>query len=144
MIQTRCLVYGAVARRKLGDVNGVRALDAQIAELEETFSYAGLIAANRAWLAWRDGDLEATKRWGAEAIADWNRVGRAGPTVFQWTARFPLLAVAVAERRHDDAEKQARAMLDERQQPLPDDLRSALEERDFERALELAYERGYA
>ena len=151
MIQTRCLVYGAVARRKLGDVDGVRALDSEIAELDETFSYSGLIAANRAWVAWRDGDAEETRRFATAAIDDWTRIGRAGPTVFQWTARFPLLAAAVREGDVDEAVKQAETMLDERQQPLPDELRMSLEAAlrapslsAFEPALALARSAGYA
>jgi predicted ATPase len=150
MIQTRCLVYGAIARRFLGDVERVRKLDAEIAELDETFSYAGLIAANRSWLAWRDGDIEATERHGAEALAEWNRVGRAGPTVFQWSARFPLLAADVAQNRLDYATEHARVMLDEHQQPLTEDVRAALEgaartptREAFLRAIDLARTHGY-
>jgi hypothetical protein len=150
MIQTRCLVYSALARRKLDDVDAVRALDAQIAELEETFSYSGLIAANRAWLAWRDGDVAAAERFGKAAIADWTRVGRAGPTVFQWAGRFPLLAAAVARGGVEEAATQAEAMLHASQQPLPQDVREALQQAlaersatSFGRAIERARTSGY-
>jgi tetratricopeptide (TPR) repeat protein len=128
MTETRSLVYGAIARRKLGDVNGVQELDAELAKMDDTYSYTGLIAANRAWLSWRAGDHDATQQWGATALAAWERVGRAGPTVFQWSARFPLLAVDIGLGRIESATAHARFMLGEAQQPLPPDVRAALEE----------------
>jgi hypothetical protein len=125
-------------------------LDAELAEFEDSYGYTGLISANRAWLAWRDGDVEATQRWGAVALADWPTAKRAGPTVFQWSARFPLLAVAIEDGRLDEAAKQARGMLHETQQPLVSDVRAVLEEAvatgeldAFPRARELARTNGY-
>jgi predicted ATPase/class 3 adenylate cyclase len=151
LTEIRSLIYRAMARRRLDDVDSVRELDREIAEFEETYGYTGLISANRAWLAWRDGDLDATETWGAAALAEWPLAKRAGPTVFQWTARFPLLAVAVERGRLDSASEQAQAMLDEQQQPLPEDLRATLEQalvtpspESFGAAVELARGRGIA
>jgi hypothetical protein len=124
----RGVVYQIVARRRLGDVEGVRALEAELSEFDDTYGCTGLICANRAWLAQRQGDLDATEAWGAAALADWPSDKRAGPTVFQWTARFPLLAVDVARDRLDSATEHARAMLDEAQQPLTTDVQAALED----------------
>jgi predicted ATPase/class 3 adenylate cyclase len=150
LVEIRCLVYEAVAQRRLGDVEVVRSLAAEIDEFEDTYGYTGLISANRAWLAWRDGEAEETERWGSVALADWVAAKRAGPTVFQWCARFPLLAVDVEQDRLESAAEHARRMLDESQQPLPTDVRVALEEstrigsRDaFQRAVELARNYGY-
>jgi predicted ATPase/class 3 adenylate cyclase len=150
LVEIRCLVYQAVAQRRLGDVESVRSLDAEIAELEDTYGYTGLISANRAWLAWREGDIEGTERWGSVALADWPAAKRAGPTVFQWSARFPLLALDVERDQLESASEHARRMLDDSQQPLPTDARAALEEatrtgsRDaFVRAIELARNYGY-
>jgi predicted ATPase/class 3 adenylate cyclase len=126
LLEVRCLVYQAVAQRRLGDVERVRSLDAELAELEEPYGYTGLISANRAWLAWRDGDLEATDGWGYAAVADWRFGKRAGPTMFQWCARFPLLAAALSRGGFAEAAEQARVMLDESQQALPEDIRAAL------------------
>jgi hypothetical protein len=96
----------------------VRALTGEIDEFDEIYGYKGLLSATRAWLALRDGDLDATEAHGAAALADWPADKRAGPTVFQWTARFPLLAAAVERRRLDAVAEQTHAMLDESQQPL--------------------------
>jgi predicted ATPase/class 3 adenylate cyclase len=150
LTETRCLVYGSIARRKLGDVDGVQELDAELAKMDDTYSYAGLIAANRAWLSWRARDGDATQRWGTKALEAWERVGRAGPTVFQWSARFPMLAVDVGREQIESAAAHARFMLGEAQQPLPADVRSALEEavraqtaKAFERAIVVARTDGY-
>ena len=144
LYEVRCLVYGGIARRKLGDVEGVRAIASELATLGDTYGYGGLVAAQRAWLAFRDGELAGVDRWGDEARAHWEGTSRHGPTVFQWTARFPLLAADVTRGRLAQARTHAAAMLDPSQQPLPDDLvellRAALAGGD--NRFELAVERG--
>jgi predicted ATPase/class 3 adenylate cyclase len=151
LIETRCFIYEAVARRRLDDVEGVRVLLAELDELEELHGYAGLLAANHVWVSGRDGDHKAVRQFAAAAFADWDPAGRSGPTVFQWTARFPLLAVELAEGRVVPAFEQGSAMLDPLQQPLLPELgealRIALERREvafLERAVELARPLGYA
>jgi predicted ATPase/class 3 adenylate cyclase len=150
LVEIRCLIYQAVAQRRLGDVESVRSLDAEIAEFEDTYGYTGLISANRAWLAWRGGALEETRRWGAAALADWPAAKRAGPTVFQWSARFPLLAVDLEQGQLESASEHARRMLDYSQQPLTPDVGAALEEATalgsreaFKRTIDLARSYGY-
>jgi predicted ATPase/class 3 adenylate cyclase len=151
LLETRCLVYGSVARRRQDDVEGAREHARVLLSQEELHGYQGLVAANWAWIAWRDGDLEVATAHGEEALADWSSEGLAGPRVFSWTARFPLLGVEVQRGRVDAALEHAREMLDESQQPLPDDIAAVLSEavarrsRDhLERALELARPIGYA
>jgi tetratricopeptide (TPR) repeat protein len=143
LTEMRSLVYQAIARRRLCDVEGVRALTGEIAEFDETYGYTGLISATRAWLALRDGDFEAAEAHGAAALADWPPDKRAGPTVLQWTARFPLLAVAVERRRLDAAAEQTRALLHDSQQPLAPDVRARLEAGDAPAAVRLARTYGY-
>jgi predicted ATPase/class 3 adenylate cyclase len=150
LTEIRCLIYEAIAERKLGDVQAVRLLDAEIDELEDTYGYRSLIAANRAWLAWRDGDLEATEALGGAAVADWKSESRSGATIYQWSARFPLLAADVERDRFESASEQARFMLDQSQQPLRADVREAVEEAlrtgsrgAFLHAVELAHTYGY-
>jgi predicted ATPase/class 3 adenylate cyclase len=147
LIVTRCLVYSLLARRKRNDVEGARARLAELATLEELHGYVGLVRASSAWIAYRDGDLELAARYGGEALAEWRSEGRTGHGVFEWTARFPLLGVAVARGDLDSAEAHARAMLDSSQQPLPQELAAALEagsQDGFARALELARASGFA
>jgi predicted ATPase/class 3 adenylate cyclase len=151
LVETRCLVYDAMARRRRGDVEGVRRLLGELDSLDELHGYSGLLAANHAWLALRDGDLDAVTRYAGGALADWERVsGSAGPTIFQWTARFPLLAVALERGDLDAALDEAALVVDRSQQPLPLKLQEAVEEALRDRdpgklrgALELARAGGY-
>jgi predicted ATPase len=143
LTEMRSLVYAAIARRRLGDVDAVRDLDAEIRQFDEAYGYTGLIAANRAWLALRDRDLDAVERHGAAALADWPHGKRAGRTVFQWTARFPLLAVDVERQRPDAALEHVRAMLHESQQPLAPEVRAGLESGRLADAVTLSREHGY-
>jgi hypothetical protein len=151
LLDTRCLVYGVVLSRKRCDIEGVRAgLDA-LAALEELHGYVGLVRANAAWLAWRDGELERAARLGSEALAEWRSEGRRDHGVFEWTARFPLLGVAVAHGDLETALEHAGAMLDESQQPLPAQIERALADAvstgdagDLSAALARARPAGYA
>ena len=150
LTEIRCLVYSSIARRKLGDVEGVQALAEEIAKLEDTYGYTGLVDGNRAWLAWRKGDSGAAERCANASLSNMSATGPSGPGFFQWTARFPLLAVCVERDELAAAARHAVAMLDETQQPLPPELESALREaldggsrRAFARALELATAAGY-
>jgi tetratricopeptide (TPR) repeat protein len=151
LIEVRCLVYDAVSCRKQGDVAGVRGVLGELDAMDELHGYAGLVAANRAWLALRDGDLEAAVRHADDALEDWDpSIRSAGPTVFQWTARFPMLAVELERGGLDAALEHARAMLAESQQPLPEGLRAALAEavetaqpERLREVVELARPRGY-
>jgi hypothetical protein len=150
LTEIRCLIYDAIAHRRLGAVDAVRALDAEIDQLEDAYGYTSLIAANRAWLAWRDGDLDATESLGEISLAEWKSESRSGAPVFQWSARFPLLAVEVERDRLESATAHADVMLDESQQPLRADVREALEHalrtgsrEGFLRAIEVARRYGY-
>jgi len=146
-VETRCLVYSLVVRRKRNDVPAARVRLAEIEAFDELHGYLGLARANAAWIAYRDGDFELATRRGEEALANWRSEGRTGHGTFEWTARFPLLGVAVARGDLDSAGEHARAMIDPSQQPLPDRLARALEggaEDCFASALELARETGYA
>jgi tetratricopeptide (TPR) repeat protein len=128
LIEVRSLVYGSLARRRLGDVETVRALLAELDALDDVLGYAGLVSANGTWLALRDGRLGRARELGGEALADWDPSGRSGSSVFQWTARFPLLEVALLEGDVAEALEHARAMLDPHQNPLPSELATPLAE----------------
>jgi predicted ATPase len=151
LVETRCLVYGVIARRRQNDVEGARAWLGDLLAQDELHGYVGLTRACQAWVAYRDGDLELAARCGEEALADWASEGRVGAGVFQWTALFPLLGVAVARGKLDDAVVHAAAILDPSQQSPPSEiasvLRRAVDEGGVEylsMVLELARSGGYA
>ena len=56
--------------------------------------YEAMVTANRAWIAYRRGDLTAAERFGREAVNSWSEV----PTRYflDWMACMPLLATARA------------------------------------------------
>ncbi|MGH3132189.1 MAG: ATP-binding protein [Gaiellaceae bacterium] len=122
LIEVRCLVYALVLHRKRGDVEGVRALLEELRALDDLHGYVGLVQANAAWLASRDGDDDAAVAFAQAALAGWEAEDRLGPTVFQWTARFPLLGVELRRGRLEPALEHARAVLDASQQTLPSEL----------------------
>jgi predicted ATPase/class 3 adenylate cyclase len=151
LIEVRCLVYGALAQRRLLDVERVRALLVEVRALDGLHGYDGLVHAMASWVAYRDGDLETAAAEGERAVDAWGAEPRGGPTMFQWTARFPLVGVELAGGRLDAALDQCRAMLDPSQHPLPPELRAlvaqAVADRSreaLERALEAATALGYA
>ena len=151
LVETRCLVYGLVARRRQDDLERARERLAELEAVEELHGYEGLVNACAAWIRYRDGDYARALERGEQALAHWAATGRAGQSVFQWTARFPLLGVAVAQGDLGVALEHAQAMLDPLQQPLPQALAASLDqaiehatEPDIALALGLARPLGYA
>ena len=72
-----------------------------------------------AWVAWREGEPEATVvgRCGA-ALGHWQEM--AAPFPFEWIARLLLLVVHLGHDRVDEAMAQARALADIKQVRFPD------------------------
>ena len=151
LLEVRCLVYGLLVRRRQGDVEAARARIEELESLEELHGYRGLVSSCQAWVASRDGEHDRALRFGEEALGEWGSEGRLGYGVFQWTARFPLLAVELARGEVEHALEHAAAMLDARQQPLPDEIAAALvpavasgRAEDLQAAVEVARRHGYA
>jgi len=151
LLEVRCLVYGLLVRRRWADVEAARARLEELESLEELHGYRGLISSCGAWVAYREGDLDRAASLAGEALDEWGSEGRLGYGVFQWAARFPLLGVAVAAGDVERGLEQAAAMLDPRQQPLPDEIAAALESalaagrlEDLHAAVEVARRYGYA
>jgi hypothetical protein len=86
---------------------------------------AALVRGNLAWLAWREGDLAEAEKQARTALELWDR--SAFDYAFHWTARFPLLVMAVEKDALDEALDHARALLHPQQQRLPEPLEAALE-----------------
>jgi predicted ATPase/class 3 adenylate cyclase len=151
LIEVRCLVYQLVAHRLRGDVERVRRLLSEVARLDDVLGYDGLVHANEAWLAYRDGDLDRVVVEADLAFADWTGRQRSGPSVFQWMARFPMVGVELQRGRLDAALAHARAMLDPSQALLPAELLAPVEaavadgdRESLTRAFEAAGAAGYA
>ncbi|HVA93132.1 MAG TPA: helix-turn-helix domain-containing protein [Chloroflexota bacterium] len=123
----KCLTYLIILYRKRGMVEEVRRLSRQcVAVARETGAerYAGTAIANLAWVAWCDGNFTEAQAHGDAALDIW----RNSPYPLQWTALWPLLALALIRGALAEAIDDARALLAPPQQLLPTALATVLEE----------------
>jgi DNA-binding SARP family transcriptional activator/predicted negative regulator of RcsB-dependent stress response len=159
--QSRCLTYLTVLYRKRGQRDKARHYASRslaAATTAQMVEYVGTAQANRGWVAWREGNLAQAEADGQAALASWQQLPSGQSScAFQWTALWPLAAVAFAWDRTSEAIKFVRALLEPTQQCLPDDLTAVVQnavkawEEDEQRvahtylalALESAQELGY-
>jgi tetratricopeptide (TPR) repeat protein len=124
--QARCWTYLTLIARKRGQVDAARQAGARGLELAtagQMLEYIAMAHANEGWLAWRLGDRQATQARAHAALELWQQIRLVYP--LQWTALFPLIAVAAAEDRRAAAVEYARALLAPTQQRLPGALAEA-------------------
>jgi hypothetical protein len=125
-LQNQCLAYLTILYRLRGDVGQVNHYLPRLAEASEAVEsiyYKAVTQANNAWLNYRDGKSQSAQELAQAALAIWG--GSTYP--FRWLAYWVLLAIALHEDRFEEAIEAARAMLDPKQQRLPDGLTIALE-----------------
>lgn len=125
-LQNQCLVYLTIAYRLQGKKAQVASLLPQLVEVSQHVGYVmyvGVSQATRAWLHFRAAEWQEARAQAEAALESW-----AGSTYpFQWLAHWLLLDTALREDRVQDALPAARAMIDDSQQKLPDDIEAALE-----------------
>jgi predicted DCC family thiol-disulfide oxidoreductase YuxK len=125
-LQNQCLVYLTILYRIQGNTTQVAAHLPHLVEISQQVGnslYIGVSQANTAWLHYRAGEWQQALTQAEAAIASW------ADTMypFQWLAYWPLLATALWLDRPADAVAAARAMLDSKQQQLPDEVDEVLE-----------------
>jgi len=128
-LQARCLTYLSIAHRKLKQVDLLRSRSEELLVLSQSigeYTYQGVAWANKAWLAWHDGDDDQTEAFGQTALNCWGKYP-GGAYVFHWLALWPMLAVYVAQERLEQADTCASGLLDPNQQPLLEPLEQLLE-----------------
>jgi class 3 adenylate cyclase/tetratricopeptide (TPR) repeat protein len=157
-VRSRSLTYLMVAGRKRGDVDAVRKVVGSVIErAREAWlpEYEAVALANRAWVAWRTGDEEKAATDALAALEMWGKLPIRYP--FDWMALWPLLAMALASQRIQQAAEYARGMLPPPQQLLQEPLRTIVEnavhawdagqpaetEEQLRRAMHAASELGY-
>jgi hypothetical protein len=139
-----CLAYLTVIRRRLRDVDAVRAFSFRClgaAEEAQLGQYAGVAEANLGWVHLANGGAAEAERLCLTALARWRGLPLAFP--FQWLARLPLMQLAAASGRLDEAWEHAHAVLEPTQQRLPEALAAALAGGDAAAALRVAAELGF-
>jgi adenylate cyclase len=159
--QSRCLTYLTIVYRKRGQLDQARQYASRglaAAKAGQMLEYVGTAQANLAWVAWREGNLAEARANGQAALQLWQQLPAGHSScAFQWTALWPLIGVALAQDRADEAATCAIALLGSTQQPLPGGLAAvvenaikAREEGDVEgtcaclgQAIELAQQMGY-
>ena len=90
----RCLTYLTFAARKRGDMQQVQSFAERsllTATTVQMPDYIGAAQAHLAWLAWRAGNLGAVQQHGAAALSIWQKLPIG--YMFEWTGRWPLLAL---------------------------------------------------
>ena len=128
-LRSRSLTYLMVAARKRRDVDAVREAIGPVIEQAREASqpeYEAMAIANRGWVAWRGGDEETAAADAHAALDMWEKL----PVryFYDWMALWPLLAMALASGRIEEAAQCARGMLPPPQQLLQEPLRSLVED----------------
>ena len=127
-LRSRSLTYLMVAGRKRGDVDAAREAIVSVIERAREASlpeYEAMALANRAWVAWRSGE-EGKAVTDAQAALDmWE--GLPVRYFYDWMALWPLLAMALASGRLEEAVAYARRMLPPPQQLLQEPVRALVE-----------------
>lgn len=125
-LQTQCLVYLTVLYRLRGDTHQMDLYLPRLAAAGQTAGspfYQAVFQANTAWLHYRRQHLLAAQEEAQTACAAWGN----SPYPFQWLAQWIVLAAALEQGTFADAITAAQAMLDPRQQRLPDPVERLLE-----------------
>jgi hypothetical protein len=143
-IRVACLAYLSVIGRRRRDVDAARAFAFRClaaAEEAKLGQYAGVAEGNVGWVHLENEGEGEAERFCLAALARWRGLPLAFP--FQWIARLPLMKLAAAAGRLDEAREHAGAVLEPTQQRLPGPLEAALAGGDVAAALEVAAELGF-
>lgn len=126
-LQVRCLAYLSILFRlhnKPGLVRRYLAKSERLVYGDKYESYIGVEHTSRAWLAYLEADWERAREHSLAALTAWEVI----LYPFGWLAYWILLANGLVESDLGQATQAAAAMLDPKQQRLPDGITAALEE----------------
>jgi DNA-binding SARP family transcriptional activator len=127
-LQTRCLTFLPFIYRRRGQVERIRNLLTQ-AQAIGAMRNNGVLIGQRAWVAWREGDLVEAETYGQASIEAFQVQQMASDLFqcFQWVGVWPLLGVALARRQIAEAIRYTGMLLDPTQQPPPGEIAALLE-----------------
>ena len=119
------LLFTHRCQRKPQDVHtDTDLLEQLLGRVSEHPTYRGVVQANRAWLAWLDNDHLQTKQLAQSAMETWQ--SQKNPHMAFWLALTPLLAIAVSEKKTDEALAYAQVLLTPLQMRLHPEFESVL------------------
>lgn len=113
VLQSRCLIYLALAARFGGDIAEMERVHQRalpVVAAGGLTEYEAMIAADRCWAAWRRGDRVEALAQGATGLELSNRLP--GRHVVELSVRAPLLAMAVEADEMEEAIGYARHLVD--------------------------------
>jgi tetratricopeptide (TPR) repeat protein len=120
--------YLSLTHRRQHKVQEVRTdtemLEQQLHQVSHNPAYRGVVHANRAWLAYQEGDLDQARRFAQSALDIWTSLEN--PYILYFLALFVLFAIAVQEENTDEALACAQAMLAPPQWRLTSEVESTL------------------
>lgn len=120
--------YLSITHRRQRKLQEVRAdtdlLEEQLEQTSPNPSYRGVVNANRAWLAYQEGDFDLARTLAQSALEIWKKLEN--PYPFHSLAFFLLFALAVLEENTDEALTCAEAMLAPPEWKLTLEVESAL------------------
>ncbi len=122
------LIWLTVLHRRRGQVDKTRRYAQRTLETASTGGIPEQVAmaqANLCWVAWRMREMGEAEELGRTALDLWQKCQWV--YAFQWTARLPLLAMALERDQIPKALEHAQDMLDPQQQKLPEPFNAALE-----------------
>lgn len=133
-VKARCLTYLTMIDRRCGRTDEVAKLARESLELARAANmraYIGAALGNLAWVALSRGNHVEARHAGLKALARWKPrrpMSSSHVYPFQWLARLPLCFVASMQDRLKAAISHAEAVLDCKQQCLPNGLKAKLRE----------------
>jgi DNA-binding SARP family transcriptional activator len=136
-LRIRSIVYLATLNRLARRREAAYALACEALALlraTEILEYVGAAQAHLAWASLRGGDAVAAAEHARVAVEAWRRTASVYP--FAWQALWPLVELAVGRADLAEAVRHVSALLDPKQQRLPEPLTDALD------AAGLAWQRG--
>ncbi len=128
-MKSRLLAYLTLVYRKRGHVAETRAWcerSLQAASAAHMDDYVGAARAHRAWVAWKERRFTEAELEARAALECWRKLAVVYPYPLQWQGLWLLLAMALHREALEEALEHARALLEPRQQRLPDTLAGAL------------------
>ncbi|WP_437826586.1 ATP-binding protein [Sorangium sp. So ce1153] len=122
-LQSRCLAYLMMTHRRRRAIARTRALAEQtltVAIEGKMMDYVGAARANLGWVALCEGDPTGAASRLQTALETWRSLALVYP--FQWMALVPLMGIELDAGQIDEAVEHARALIEPKQQRLPDSL----------------------